>query len=203
MKIAIGPPIEQRLLLRLRVPGADQRGRPRGDRGRDRGASSPRGAPGSARRSRADEARARFEAEDEPYKVELVETRPRARSRSTRRASSPISAAGRTCRTPGRSRRSSSRRSPGAYWRGDETQHAADADLRHGVLQPEGPRRAPRAPRAGASARSPHARARSSTCSTSTSTRRGRRSGTRKGMAICNALEDLRRRENARRGYSR
>ena len=54
----------------------------------------------------ADEARQRFLEENEPYKVELVEP-PRATSPSTRRATSPTSAAGRTCRTRRRSRRSS------------------------------------------------------------------------------------------------
>ena len=64
----------ERLLLRLRVPGADPRGRPREDRGGDRPRAEGGARRGRARRSRADEARARFEAEGEPYKVELVDT---------------------------------------------------------------------------------------------------------------------------------
>ena len=149
----------------------------------------------------ADEARARFEAEDEPYKVELVDTAEGAISLYTQgdftdlcrgphlQNSAPIKAFKLTSLA-------------GAYWRGDSnntqltriygtaffTQKDLDASLR--------------AARAGEGARPPPARARSSTSSTSTSTRRARRSGIPKGMAIFNELEDLRRRENARRGYS-
>ena len=60
----------------------------------------------------------------------------------------------------------------------------------------------PRAARGGEASATTAGSARSSTSSTSTSTRRARRSGTRRGWSIWNALEDLRRRENARRGYS-
>ena len=149
----------------------------------------------------ADEARARFAAEGEPYKVELVDTAEGAISLYTQgdftdlcrgphlQTSAPIKAFKLTSLA-------------GAYWRGDSSEHAAHADLRDGVLQPEGPRRAPRAARAGDGARPPAARARSSTSSTSTSTRPGSPFWHPKGMAIFNALEDLRRRENARRGYS-
>ncbi len=80
-------------------------------------------------------------------------------------------------------------------------QHAADADLRHRLLLAGRPRRAPRAARAGARARPPPARPRSSTSSTSPTTRRARRSGTRRGWCSGTQLEDLRRRENRRRGY--
>ena len=191
----------ERLLLRLRVPGADQRRRPRGDRGR--GAARARRGPhrGSARRS--------------PPTRPARGSRPRAsrtRSSSSTPPRAPISLYTQgdftdLCRGPAppelgadqglqahvARRRLLARRLE---------QHAADADLRDRVLHPEGPRREPRAARGGEGARPPAARARSSTSSTSTSTRRGRRSGIPKGMAIFNTLEDLRRRENARRGYS-
>ena len=81
-------------------------------------------------------------------------------------------------------------------------EHPADADLRDGVLQPEGPRRAPRAARA---------RRRRATIGGSATQldlfhfdehSPGSPFWHPKGMAIFNALEDLRRRENARRGYS-
>ena len=53
-----------------------------------------------------DEAKARFAAEDEPYKVELVDT-AEGTSRCTPRVISPTSAAARIFRTRSRSRRSS------------------------------------------------------------------------------------------------
>ena len=61
----------------------------------------------------AEEAKRRFEAEGERYKVELVDTAEGEISLyvNTRRASSPTSAAARTSRTRSRSRRSSSPRS--------------------------------------------------------------------------------------------
>ena len=80
-------------------------------------------------------------------------------------------------------------------------EQAADADLRHRLLRPEGPRRVPRAPRGGAAARPPPARRRSSTSSTSTERSPGSPFWHPKGMVIWNELEDLRRRENAQRGY--
>ena len=80
-------------------------------------------------------------------------------------------------------------------------EHAADADLRHGVLQPGRPRRAISSGSSRRARAITAGSARSSTCSTSTSTRRGRRSGTRRGWRSDNELEDVRRRENARRGY--
>ena len=68
------PADRERLLLRLRVPGADRRGRARADRGRAP-ARARRGArPGSAPRSRPTTRAGCFEQEGEPYKVELVDT---------------------------------------------------------------------------------------------------------------------------------
>ncbi len=174
------PADRERLLLRLRVPGADPRGRPRADRGRDRGGAEGRARAGRARRSPATRREKRFEAEDEPYKVELVDTAEGDISLYTQgeftdlcrgphlQDSKPIKALKLTGLA-------------GAYWRGDSTQHAADAHLRHGVLLAGRPRRATssgwrrhaRATTAGSAS--------SSTSSTSPSTRPARRSGTRRG----------------------
>ena len=95
----------ERLLLRLRVPGADLGGRPRAHRGGDPARSStegrswtPRGdlpRRGAARASRPSRSRSRSSSS----------TPRKATSRSTRRATSPTSAAARTSRTRSRSRR--------------------------------------------------------------------------------------------------
>ena len=127
-----------------------------------------------------DEAIARFEAESQPYKVELARDAEGAISLYTQGAFTDL------CRGPHLQDAAPIKAVKltslaGAYWRGDEKQHAADADLRHRVLLAGRPRRAPRAARAGARARPPPARRSSSTSSTSTSTRRARRSGTRRG----------------------
>ncbi len=96
----------QRLLLRLRLSGADQRRRPRGDRGRGAARArrgtllGARGDLGATRRGPGSRPRA-------SRTRSTSSTRPRGRSRSTRRAISPTSAAGRTFRPPRRSRRSS------------------------------------------------------------------------------------------------
>ena len=100
------PADRERLLLRLRLPRADHRGGPRADRGGGRSARSRRAASGRARRSRATTRESAFEAEHEPYKVELVDTAEGDISLYTR-ATSPTSAAARTFRTRSRSRRSS------------------------------------------------------------------------------------------------
>ena len=126
-----------------------------------------------------DEAIARFEAEGQPYKVELAQDAEGAISLYTQGAFTDL------CRGPHLQNAAPIKAVKltslaGAYWRGDEQQHAADADLRHRVLLAGRPRRAPRAARAGARARPPPARRRSSTSSTSPTTRPGRRSGTRR-----------------------
>ena len=150
--------------------------------------------------STRDEARTRFEAEGEPYKVELVDTADGDISLYTQgdftdlcrgphlQDSAPIKA----LQAHRARRRVLARR---------REEHAAHADLRHRVLHAGRPRRAPRAARAGARERPPPASARSSTCSTSRTPRPARRSGIPKGMTLWNVLEDLRRAENARRGY--
>ena len=147
-----------------------------------------------------EEAIARFEAEGQPYKVELAQRCRRRRSRCTRRASSRISAAGRISRTRRRSRRSSSRASqaPTGAATSSNTQLTriygtafySQADLDAHLERLE------------------EARARDH-----------RRLGTQldlfhfdehspgsplwhpKGMVLYNQLEAIRRRENARRGY--
>ena len=63
----------ERLLLRLRVPRADRRGRARADRGGDPRELSE-GRSWAREEISRDEARRRFEEEGEPYKVELVDT---------------------------------------------------------------------------------------------------------------------------------
>ena len=126
-----------------------------------------------------DAARARFEAEGEPYKVELVDTAEGDISLYTQgdftdlcrgphlQDSSPIKAV----KLTGPRRRLLARR---------REEHAADPDLRHGVLHAGRPRRLSRAARAGAGERPPPARARSSTSSTSRTPRPARPSGTRR-----------------------
>ena len=148
----------------------------------------------------ADEAKQRFAEENEPYKVELVDTAEGDISLYTQgdftdlcrgphlQNSKPIKALKLTVAR----RRVLARR---------RAQHAADADLRHGLLLAGRPRRAPRAARAGAR--------RATTAGSGTQLdlfhfdehSPGSPFWHPKGMAIFNALEDLRRRENRARGY--
>ena len=100
------PADRERLLLRLRVPGADHRGRPREDRGRGAARAEGRARVERARRSRATRRR-RASRPRASRTRSSSSTPPRATSRSTPRATSPTSAAARTCRTRSRSRRSS------------------------------------------------------------------------------------------------
>ena len=67
------PADRRRLLLRLRVPGADLGRGSRGDREGDPPRDRVKAASGRAKRSLADEAIARFSAEGQPYKVELID----------------------------------------------------------------------------------------------------------------------------------
>ena len=80
-------------------------------------------------------------------------------------------------------------------------EHAAHADLRDGVLHAGRPRRVSRAARGSARATTTAGSGRSSTSSTFDEPRRARPFWHPKGMTVCNVLEDLRRGENARRGY--
>ena len=138
--------------------------------------------------------------EDEPYKVELVDTAEGDISLYTQGDFTDL------CRGPHLQNSKPIKALKltglaGAYWRGDSTnpqltriygtafysQEDLDAYLERLEL--------------GAQAATTGGSGRSSTSSTCPSTRRAPRSGP-KGMAIWNALEDLRRRENAKRGYS-
>ena len=109
----------ERLLLRLRVPGADPRGGPRRDRGRDPARDRRGSDAGSGRRSAATR-RARASRPRASRTRSSSSTPPRATSRSTRRATSPTSAAARTCRTSSPIKAVKLTGLAGAYWRGDE-----------------------------------------------------------------------------------
>ena len=110
VKIAIGPPIENGFYYDFEFPEpiteADL------ERIEEEVRREIEGGPRVAREEISrDEAKRRFEAEGEPYKVELVDTAEGditlyTQSR-TASSSSPTSAAARTCRTRSRSRRSS------------------------------------------------------------------------------------------------
>ena len=171
-------PDRERLLLRLRVPGADPRGRSRRDRGGDpardrRGPGVDAGSDRTRRRPRAVRGRGR-----------AVQGRAGRRRggrhlalhagrlhRSLPRPPPPglVPDQGRQADRP--CRRLLARR---------REEHAADPDLRHGVLHAGRPRRLSRAARAGAGERSPPARHCSSTCSTSRTPRPARPFGTRR-----------------------
>ena len=143
----------QRLLLRLRVPGPDQRRRPRGDRGRGaararrgaglgaRGDHGRRGADALHRRGRAVQGRAGRDRRGRHLALHAG----RLHRPLPRPAPADLGADQGLQAHLARRRLLARRRE----------EHAADADLRDGVLQPEGPRRAPRAARAGARPRPP------------------------------------------------
>jgi threonyl-tRNA synthetase len=147
-----------------------------------------------------DEARARFEAEGEPYKVELVDTADGAISLYTQGDFTDL------CRGPHLQSAKSIHALKltglaGAYWRGDEkntqltriygTAFFTKEDLDAYLARLEAAR-ANDHRRLGAQLDLFHFDERSP----------GSPFWHPKGMAIFNALEDLRRRENARRGYS-
>ena len=192
------PADRERLLLRLRVPGADRRGRAREDRGGDpaRAEGGPRlGAPGDL----ADEAKKLFAEQGEDYKVELVDTAEGDISLYTQgdftdlcrgphlQDSKPIKAIKLTGLA-------------GAYWRGDEhnkqltriygTAFFSQADLDAYLERLEEAKR-----------RDHRRLGSSSTSSTSPSARPGSPLWHPKGMVIWDELEKIRRRENAKRGY--
>ena len=166
----------ERLLLRLRVPGAGHRGGARAARGGD-----PReiaeGRTWERRESSRDEARAYFEEQGEPYKVELVDT-----------AEGDISIYEQgdfvdLCRGPHLQNAEPIKAvkllsSPAPT--GAATRTApAHARLRDRLLRPAGPGGLPAPGRGGEAPRPPAARGRSCTSSTSPSWRPGCRSGTR------------------------
>ena len=170
----------ERLLLRLRVPRADRRGRPRADRGGDpaRARRGPRvGARGDLRRRGASSASRRRAS------------RTRSSSSTPPRATISLYTQGDftdLCRGPHLQDSKPIKAVKltslaGAYWRGDEqntqltriygTAFYSQADLDAHLERLE----------EAQGARPPPARPRSSTSSTSTSTRPARRSGTRRG----------------------
>ena len=108
----------ERVLLRLRVPDADQRRGSRGDRGRG-AARARRGAHLGAQRSRPRRP-ARASRRRASRTSSSRRHRRRARSRSTRRASSPISAAGPHLQGSAPIKAFKLTSLAGAYWRGDE-----------------------------------------------------------------------------------
>ena len=106
VKIAIGPPIENGFYYDFDFP------EPIGEEALERIEAEMRkeldeGREWNREEVSREEARRRFEAEGEPYKVELVDTADGRHLASTPRATSSTSAAARTCRTRSRSRRSS------------------------------------------------------------------------------------------------
>ena len=199
VKIAIGPPIENGFYYDFEFPEPIHEADLETIEA-EIGQELKEGRSWSREEISREDAQARFEAEGEPYKVELVDTAEGDISLYTQgdftdlcrgphlQDSKPIKAVKLTGLA-------------GAYWRGDEQQHAADSDLRHRVL-----RRRPTSTRTSRALE--EARARDH-----------RRLGQQldlfhlsdhspgspfwhpKGMVIWNSLEDLRRRENRKRGY--
>jgi threonyl-tRNA synthetase len=97
------------------------------------------------------EALERFRAEDQPYKVELIEDLVRDRGVETVSlyTNGPFTDLCRGPHAPStkRIKAFTLQSVAGAYWRGGREPHAADAVLRHGVLLEGGPRRHLRASR--------------------------------------------------------
>jgi threonyl-tRNA synthetase len=198
VKIAIGPPIENGFYYDFEFPepiGEDALERIEEEIGRE----LSEGRQWSREEISAEEARARFEAEDEPYKVELVDTAEGQISLYTQgdftdlcrgphlQDSKPIKAVKLTGLA-------------GAYWRGDASNpqltriygtafyDQADLDAHLAALE-EAQRRDHR--RLGVQLDLVHFDEHSP----------GSPLWHPKGMVIWNELEDLRRRENANRGY--
>ena len=174
------PADRERLLLRLRLPGADHRRRPRADRGGGEAGAEGRSRPGNARGSDA-----RRGARALPRRGRAVQGRARRHRRGRHH---PLRA--------GRLRRPLPRPAPAELeadqgLQADEhrrrllarrrAQQAADPHLRHRLLLAGRSRRVPRRgsrTRAGATT---GGSARSSTSSTSRTSHRAPRSGTRRG----------------------
>ena len=152
------PADRERLLLRLRVPGADPRGRPREDRGRDRARAEggPRVVARGDRRRRgeADLLRAGRELQGGARRHRGRADHPLHAGRLHRplpRSAPPELEADQGAQAHEPRRRVLARR---------RAQQAADADLRHRLLLAGGSRPPPRAAGRGAQARPPPARAR-------------------------------------------
>ena len=199
MKVAIGPPIENGFYYDFDFPEPiheDDLERIEAEVAKE----LAEGREWTREEISRDEAKARFEEEGEPYKVQLVDSAEGDISLYTQggftdlcrgphlQNSKPIKA----LKLTGPRRRVLARRLDAA---------AADADLRHRLLLAEGSRRVPRAARGGAQARPPQARRSSSTCSTSIRTRRALRSGIRREWRSGTSSKRFAKRENAARGY--
>ena len=179
VKIAIGPPIDNGFYYDFEFPEpiheADlERIEAEIERELDEGRSWSR------EEISRDEAKQRFEAEGEPYKVELVDTAEGDISLYTQgeftdlcrgphlQDSSPIKAVKLTGLA-------------GAYWRGDERNTQLTRIYGTAFYDKDDLEAHLAAARGSAPPRPPPARVSSSTSSTSPSTRRARRSGTRRG----------------------
>ncbi len=179
VKIAIGPPIENGFYYDFEFPEPiREEDLERIEEEIDRELAE--GREWTRTEITADEARERFAAEGEPYKVELVDTAEGPISLYTQgdftdlcrgphlQDSRPIKAV----KLPQPRRRLLARR---------RAQPAADPDLRHRLLLAGGPRRLPRAARGGAEARPPPPRRPARPLPPLRRARRARRSGTRRG----------------------
>ena len=174
-KVAIGPPIENGFYYDFEFP------EPIGEEDLERLEDGDRreiaeGRTGSAGRSAATRRGATSRRRASPTRSSSWTPR-KATSPSTARATSPTSAAGPHLQdaTPIKAVKLTSL--AGAYWRGDENNHAADPDLRHGVLRPGDLDEHLAAARGGEERGTTGGSAASSTSSISTSTRPARRSG--------------------------
>ena len=197
-KIAIGPPIENGFYYDFEFPepiGEDALEKIEAEIQRE----LKEGRAWERQEVSADEAKQRFAAEGEDYKVELVDTAEGEISLYTQgdftdlcrgphlQDSKPIKA----IKLTGLAGRLLARR---------RAEHAADADLRHGVLLAGRPRRVPRAGRGGEEARPPASRCPARPLHFSEHSP-GSPLWHPKGMVIWNELEKIRRRENDKRGY--
>ena len=166
-KVSIGPPIADGFYYDFEFPEGErpERGRPGADRGGDARAHRRRRAVRALRRARSPRRSSAFAAEDQPYKVELIEDLVRDEGVETVSLyrNGPFTDLCRGPHAPSTGRIGAFKLSSlaGAYWRGDETRqmltriygtafHSTSKDLE----------RAPRAARAGARERPPPARAR-------------------------------------------
>ena len=139
--------------------------------------------------SRVAEAIERFRAEDQPYKVELIEDLVRDQGVETVSLyrNGPFTD---LCRGPhapstGRIKAFKLNSLAGAYWRGDENRQMLTRIYGTAFSLAEGARRAPRAARAGARERPPPARPRARPLPAPRRRRRGCRSGCRTAPCCC------------------
>ena len=158
VKVAIGPPIENGFYYDFEFPEPIREEDLAAIEARGRSASSTRAGRGSGRRSARDEARVALRGRGRAVQGRARRHRRRRHlalhagrlHRSLPRPAPPGLVADQGVQAHGPRRRLLARR---------REEHAADPDLRHGVLQPGRPRRLSRAARAGARERPPAARA--------------------------------------------